>query len=67
MEYITLLSDYERREGRTKPAPLGENNVYNNGVGNVESTSSPWTTVNEMESRVTDDNQDIEFFLAYKQ
>lgn len=67
MEYITLLSDYERREGRTKPAPLDENNVYNNGVGNVESTSIPWTTVNEMESRVTDDNQDIEFFLAYKQ
>ena len=50
-----------------KPVPLGENNVYNNGVGSVGSTSIPWTTVNEMESRVTDNNQDIEFFLAYKQ
>ncbi|KAK8824201.1 hypothetical protein WA556_003525 [Blastocystis sp. ATCC 50177/Nand II] len=67
IEFISLLLDYERRDGKLKPAPIAKENVYNNGVGTVEGTSVSWSAVNEMESRVPDPNQDIEFFLAYKQ
>lgn len=62
-----LLKEYERIDSKLKPAPIAKENVYNNGVGTVEGTNVPWSTVNEMESRVPDPNQDIEFFLAYKQ
>lgn len=67
LEFVTLLGEYERKDAKLKANMIREENVYNNGIGMVESTDIPWSTVNEMETRVVDDNVDIEFFLAYKQ
>ena len=66
LEYITLLGVYERNEAKTKARPIYTENVYNDGIGNVEDTDIPWTLVNEIESRVVDPNRDVEFFLAHK-
>lgn len=63
---MTLLSEYERAELHTKAKPIYTSNLYQDGVGNVEDTDIPWVVVNEMESRVMDPNNDIEFFLAHK-
>ena len=66
LEYITLLGVYERNEIKTKARPIYTENIYNDGIGNVEDTDIPWTLVNEIESRVVDPNRDVEFFLAHK-
>ena len=63
---MLLLGEYERLEARTKPRPIYGTNLYKDGVGNVEDTEIPWMVVNEMESRIADPNNDIEFFLAHK-
>ena len=61
-----MLTGYEAREANTKGAPIAKDNVYKNGEGVVEDTSIPWTTVNEMETRVEDPGNDLESFLVYK-
>lgn len=66
-EFISLLYEYEKKEASMKANPFTSPNVYNSGVGTVSGTAIPWTTVNEMESKIPDENSDIEFFLAYKQ
>ena len=67
MEYITLLSAYDVKDAKKKPNPIPKDNIYNDGIGFVENTNISWAMVNEMESRVEDDNIDIEFFLTHKQ
>ena len=62
-----MLYEYEKKEASMKANPFTSPNVYNSGVGTVSGTAIPWTTVNEMESKIPDENSDIEFFLAYKQ
>ena len=54
------------REAVTKGAPIAKDNVYKNGEGMVEDTSIPWTTVNEIETRVEDPGNDLESFLVNK-
>lgn len=51
---------------KAKPKPIYRDNIYHDGIGNVEDTEIPWTLVNEMESRISDSNSDIELFLAHK-
>ena len=63
---MLLLGEYERLELRTKSRPFYANNLYHDGIGNVEDTEIQWSVVNEMESRIIDPNNDIEFFLAHK-
>ena len=60
------MEEYEKKDAKMKARPIYSENVYNNGIGNVDKTSISWATVNEMESRIVDENVDIEFFLAYK-
>ena len=67
LEFATLLGEYERKDAKLKASAIRAENVYHDGVGMVDNTDIPWSTVNEMETRVVDDNVDIEFFLAYKQ
>jgi hypothetical protein len=55
------------KDAKKKPNPISRDNVYNDGIGFVENTNISWVMVNEMESRVEDDNIDIEFFLTHKQ
>ena len=67
LEFATLLGEYERKDAKLKASAIRAENVYHDGIGMVDHTDIPWSTVNEMETRVVDDNVDIEFFLAYKQ
>ena len=57
----------EEKRAKKKSNPISRDNVYNDGIGFVENTNISWVMVNEMESRVEDDNIDIEFFLTHKQ
>lgn len=66
LEYSTLLEQYEDIEMKARPKPIYRDNIYHDGIENVEDTEIPWTLVNEMESRISDSNSDIEFFLAHK-
>ena len=66
LEYSTFLEQYEDIEMKAKPKPIYRDNIYHDGIGNVEDTEIPWTLVNEMESRISDSNSDIELFLAHK-
>ena len=59
-----MLRSYEKGEVSGKGVVENNASFYNKGIGNVDDTFIPWSVVREMESRIPDRHNDIEFFLS---